>query len=83
MKKARALGVPCFQYDIDDPEACRKADELVRKYGDWCEDYLIPQVFLEHANGEMRHIFTGYSESIELTRSSLNNLLESDLLNRS
>ena len=80
-KKAEQIGVHCILYHIDDPNASKKADELVKKYGDWSEDYLIPQVFLEYENGEVKHVFTGYSEDLELTRTGLNNLLESSVLN--
>jgi thiol-disulfide isomerase/thioredoxin len=80
-KKAEQIGARCILYNIDHPEASEKADELVRKYGDWSEDYLIPQVFLEYEDGEVKHVFTGYSEDIELTRSCLHHLLESHLLN--
>ena len=81
-KKVQELGISCILYDIDDPDASKKADELVKKYGDWSDDYLIPQVFLEYESGEIRHVFTGYSEDIELTRGALNNLLTSPLLKR-
>jgi len=79
-EKAQELGVPCVLYDIDDPDASKKGDELVKKFGDWSIDYLIPQVFLEYDSGEIRHVFTGYSESVELTRRGLGNLLASSLL---
>ncbi len=78
-KKAEQIGVPCILYHVDDPNASKKADKLVKKYGDWSEDYLIPQVFLEYEKGEVKHVFTGYSEDIELTRNGLNNLLRSHL----
>jgi len=78
-RKAEQLGVRCILYDIDDPGALKKADELVRKHGDWSEDYLIPQVFIEFENGEVKHVFTGYAEDLELTRIGLKNLLESYL----
>ena len=81
-RKAEQIGAPCILYDVDDPNASEKADELVKKYGDWSEDYLVPQVFLEYESGEVKHVFTGYSEDIELTRSGLIYLLESHLLNR-
>jgi len=80
-KKTERVSVHCILYDIDDPIASKKADELVKKYGDWSEDYLIPQVFVEYENGEIKHVFTGYSEDIELTRSGLLRLLQSHLLN--
>ena len=74
-KKAERIGVQCHLYHVDDPKASKKADDLVKKYGDWSEDYLIPQIFIEYENGEVKHVFTGYSEDLELTRSGLNNLL--------
>lgn len=77
--KAAQIGIPCILYHVDDPEACKKGDELVKRYGDWSEDYLIPQIFLEDKNGEIRHVFTGYSEDLQLTRTGLDNLLKSDL----
>ena len=36
--------------------------------------------FLEYDDGEMRHVFTGYSEDVELTRRGIGNLLGSSLL---
>jgi len=81
-KAAEGLGVPCFLYDIDNPEQERKADQLVRKYGDWSEDYLVPQVFVEMNDGEIRHVLTGYSEGVELTRRAVANLLKSPLFAR-
>jgi hypothetical protein len=76
MKKAAAdLGIPCILYDIDtDKEA--EADELVRKYGDWTEDYLIPQVFFEYSDGSFRHVLTGYPEGVSLTRRGVENVLK-------
>ena len=81
-RKAEQIGVHCTLYDVDDPNASEKADELVKKCGDWSEDYLVPQVFLEYEDGEIKHVFTGYSESIDLTRSGLIHLPESRLLNQ-
>jgi thiol-disulfide isomerase/thioredoxin len=79
-QKAKELGLPCILYDIDDPDASKKGDEVVDKYGDWSVDYLIPQVFLEYDSGEIKHVFTGYSEDMELTRRGIGNLLTSSLL---
>ena len=76
-KKAQKLGVPCILYDIDDSDASKKADRLVKRYGDWSEDYLIPQIFLEYDSGEIRHVFTGHSENVKLTRRAIRNLLTS------
>ena len=79
-ERAEKLGIPCLLYHVDDPDASEKADELVRKHGDWSEDYLIPQVFLEYDSGELKHVFTGYSEDVELTRKALDNLLSGPVL---
>jgi thiol-disulfide isomerase/thioredoxin len=82
-EKAQKLGVPCVLYDIDDPIASRKGDDLVKRYGDWSPDYLVPQVFVEYDNGKIRHVFTGYSEDVELTRRGVGNLLSSHIFKRS
>ena len=80
MKKlAKELGIGCDLLDIDTENEAR-ADELVRKYGDWAEDYLIPQVFFEFDNGEVKHVLTGYSEGVSYTRRAVENLLNSSLL---
>jgi hypothetical protein len=76
MKKLAAdLSVPCRLYDID-TESVSRADELVRKYGDWSEDYIIPQVFLERSDGSMEHVLTGYSEGVPFTRRAVENLVK-------
>src|SRR5579885_1652769 len=68
MKKlALQLGIPIKLYNID-TEDVKKADEMVRRYGDWSEDYIIPQVFFEFDNGEIKHVLTGYSEGVQYTR---------------
>ena len=74
---AARLGIEFHEYDIDKPDQEKKADELVRKHGDWSEDYLIPQVFVEMKDGTVRHVLTGYSEGVELTRRAVANLLNS------
>lgn len=79
MKKAAAeLGVQYQLHDIDTDDE-KVADELVRKYGDWSPDYLIPQVFLEYDDGSIKHILTGYPEGVGFTRKAVENLLKSDL----
>ncbi len=79
MKKAAAeLGVQCLLHDID-TEDVKVADELVKRYGDWSPDYLIPQVFLEFDGNEFRHVLTGYSEGVPYTRRAVENLLKSRL----
>jgi hypothetical protein len=80
LKKAAAeLGVPCLLHDIDTDDV-KVADELVREHGDWSPDYLIPQVFLELGDGNIRHVLTGYPEGVGFTRRAVENLLKSDLL---
>ena len=81
-KKAKQIGVPCILYNVDDFHVSKKGDELVKRYGDWSEDYLVPQVFLEYENGDVKHIFTGNSEDIELTRNGLTNVLNSHLFRK-
>ena len=76
-KLASELGIGFIPYDIDKPEEEKKADDLVSKYGDASEDYLIPQVFLEMKDGQIRHVLTGYSESVELTKRAVSNLIQS------
>jgi hypothetical protein len=79
LKKAAAeIGVPCILHDIDTEDES-VADDLVRRYGDWSPDYLIPQVFLEYRDGSVRHVLTGYPEGVAFTRKAVENLLKSDL----
>ena len=81
-KVAGDLGIPLYSYDIDFPDQEAKADELVRKFGDWTEDYLIPQVFVETESGEIRHIFTGNPEGVALTKRGLDDLLKSPMFTK-
>ena len=76
-ERAEQLGMGFHDYDIDKPDQVKKADEFVRDFGDWSEDYLIPQVFLEMRDGTMRHVLTGYSEGVELTKRAVAILLNS------
>ena len=79
MKTAgQKLGVPVHLYDIDTDDV-KKADELVKKYGDWSPDYVIPQVFVELKDGGIKHVLTGYSEGVSSTKRAVENLLKSDL----
>jgi len=64
---AKELGATLRVLDLDDPEQAKAGDDLVRKYGDQADDYLIPQVFFEE-EGEVRHVFTGFSEGVEVTK---------------
>jgi hypothetical protein len=78
MKKAAAeLGVKINLYDID-TENEKKADELVKKYGDWSPDYIIPQVFLEFEGGEIKHVLTGQSQGVAYTKKAVESFLTSD-----
>ena len=74
---SKELGVPFRILDIDDPEQAKIGDELVKKYGDDVEDYLIPQVFLEFPDGRVEHIFTGFSENPEVTKARWEDLFHS------
>jgi hypothetical protein len=77
-KAAQDLGIPYHGYDIDIKDDESKADELVRKYGDWSDDYIIPQVFVELADGSIKHVLTGYSEGVAFTRRAIENFLASE-----
>lgn len=73
---AEDRGLALRRLDIDDPDQEREADRLVKEHGDWSEDYLIPQVFFEFADGTIQHVFTGHSEGVSVTRERLEALLE-------
>jgi glutaredoxin len=82
MKEAAVrLGVKYVPHNIDTDEV-KAADELVRKYGDWSPDYIIPQVFLEFGDGSVKHVLTGYSEGVSFTKKAVDNLLTSKLFSR-
>jgi glutaredoxin len=81
-RAAKELGVPCILYDIDSDGDVEKADELVKKYGDWTEDYLIPQVFVEDGDGKVRHVLTGDPRGLRYTQSAVETLLKSDIFAR-
>jgi hypothetical protein len=76
-KAGQQSGVPVHLLDIDTGDV-GKADEMVKKYGDWSPDYIIPQVFVETDGGEIKHVFTGYSEGLSFTRRAVENFLKSD-----
>lgn len=76
-KMAADLHVPYQVLDIDDIEDVKVADKLVMDYGDYTEDYLIPQIFVEFTDGTIKHFFTGFSEGIEVTRRAWENLFQS------
>ena len=77
-----ALSVPLRVLDIDDPEEEKLADELVRRYGDFVEDYLIPQVFAEYDDGTVKHVFTGFSEAVDVTRARWDDFFASEFYKR-
>ncbi len=65
---AKDLRVPLRVLDIDVPEQERVSDKLVEEHGDYVEDYIIPQVFLEYDGGRVEHLFTGFSEGVSVTK---------------
>ena len=47
--------------DIEKSEEEKEADEIVKNYGEWDPDYVIPQVFFEY-DDKIKHIWAGSSE---------------------
>jgi hypothetical protein len=78
-RAAEALGVPCVLHDIDTDDV-KAADDLVKKYGDWTPDYVIPQVFLEMDDGKIEHVLTGDRRGVQYTRQAVEALLKGRLL---
>ncbi len=77
-KMAKDFGVPLRVLDIEIIEQEREADRLVEKHGDWSEDYLIPQVFIEYTDGRVYHLLTGFSEAVSATEASWEALFSSN-----
>lgn len=75
------LKIPLRLLDIDEPDALKVADDLVKKYGDDCDDYLVPQVFLEYPDGKVEHVFTGFSEDPTITRKHWDDFFHSKFYN--
>ena len=75
---ARQLRIPLRILDIDRAAQEKEADRLVRRFGDADPDYLIPQVFLESADGTVRSLLTGFSEQVARTDRAWRDLLSSD-----
>ncbi len=76
MKQCAAeLGAELDLVDIDAEEG--RGDRLVREYGDWAEDYIIPQVFFGLDDGRTVHVMTGFSEGVPLTRAAVERLRRS------
>ena len=78
-QRARELGIRCVLHDIDTDEV-KIADDLVRMHGDWTDDYLVPQVFLEYDDGRVEHVLTGNPQGVSLTRKAVDLLLASEPL---
>ncbi|MDE1852318.1 MAG: hypothetical protein KGI38_01090 [Thaumarchaeota archaeon] len=78
-KRAEELGVQCLLHDID-TEDMGVADGLVKKYGDWTPDYLVPQIFLEYDGGSIEHVLTGDPRGVALTQRAVEELLASEPL---
>lgn len=76
-RMGKELGVPVRFLDIDVREQEEEADRIVSEHGDWTEDYLIPQIFLELTDGTARHVFTGRPEGVPATSRALADLLGS------
>jgi thiol-disulfide isomerase/thioredoxin len=74
---AKNLKLELRVLDIDDPKQEEAADSLVRAHGDFAEDYLIPQVFLEYDDGSVDHIFTGFSEGVHITKARWDDFMAS------
>ena len=72
---AKRLHVPLRLLDIDQPDEERIADELVRSHGDWTEDYLIPQLFLEWDDGRVTHLLTGVPGPVSVTAAAWDRIL--------
>jgi len=67
---AKDFKVPLRVLDIEIAEQEIVADRLIEEHGDWSEDYLIPQVFVESADGQVTHLLTGFSEAVSVTETS-------------
>lgn len=67
---AKAVGVPVILHDIETDDV-ETADELVKKYGDWIPDYVIPQVFFEMDDGKIEHVLTGDRRGVQYTRQAV------------
>jgi thiol-disulfide isomerase/thioredoxin len=81
---AQKLGVPLRVLDIDVPAQEAEADGLVREHGEWDDDYVIPQVYLEWSDGSVDPVLVAARGSpTSVTRGMWERLLaEPDLLLR-
>lgn len=60
-KMKKELKVEIRILDIEKSEEEKEADEIVKNYGEWDPDYVIPQVFFEY-DDKIKHIWAGSSE---------------------
>jgi len=74
---AKELNVELRVLDIDPPDQAKEADMMVEEHGDFAEDYLVPQVFIEQDDGSILHIFTGFSEGVHVTSARWDNFFAS------
>jgi len=68
LSKEFQIALKLLDIDVTDKE--KEADFYVKRYGEWSEDYVIPQLFIECEDGTVHHLFTGGS-SIEAARAKL------------
>ena len=76
-RMAKELNFELRVLDIDPPDQAKEADTLVKEHGDFAEDYLVPQVFIEQDDGSIQHIFTGFSEGVQVTNAKWGNFFAS------
>ncbi|MDT7891732.1 MAG: hypothetical protein RQ952_03205 [Thermoproteota archaeon] len=75
---AKELNAEILYLDIDKKEDEKLADEIVKKFGDWSADYLIPQVFLQFKDGTIKHILTGDPRGVDFTIKRWNDFILSN-----
>jgi hypothetical protein len=74
---AKLLGVPSRILDIDVPSQEEEADRLVREFGTWDDDYVIPQLFLEWSDGSADPVLVAHRGSpTSVTRAMWEHVLE-------
>jgi thiol-disulfide isomerase/thioredoxin len=60
---AKRLGVPGRVLDIDVRDQDVEADRLVREFGRWDDDYVIPQLYLERSDGTAEALLVAHRGS--------------------
>ncbi len=73
---AEELNAEILGLDIDNKDQEAIADGLVKKYGDWSPDYLIPQVFIEFDDGSIKHVLTGDPKGVDYTLKKWKSFIE-------